>query len=216
MNRYSILLMFFFSIVVASPAKSADYIPYATIQAGGVFLDEIKNKDSHGTYNMDLKTGFSGALILGADLGDNFPKIGKGRLELEIGYRKNALDEVEFVEGSVNASGDITLITMMLNSCGGVPVNDRLDAYICGGVGAGQVSLNDVRVESQDLVDDEDVVFAWQVGTGIGYTLSKRLTLDIGYRYLGTSHPKFTDSQGNSFNSQYSSHNIIVGLRTSF
>jgi hypothetical protein len=32
----------------------------------------------------------------------------------------------------------------------------------------------------------DDTVFAWQLGTGLGCDLTKEITLDLGYRYLGT------------------------------
>ena len=63
------------------------------------------------------------------------------------------------------------------------------------------------------------MVFAYQLAAGVGYVISKQITLDLGYKYFATAKPEFEFSAGfggGKVEAEYSSHNIFLGLRYSF
>ena len=62
---------------------------------------------------------------------------------------------------------------------------DRFGIYGGGGLGAGgyQLGERDVLLGTTQYYDPT-AAFAWQLGAGLVYELSDRLTLDVGYRYL--------------------------------
>jgi len=51
---------------------------------------------------------------------------------------------------------------------------------------------------------------------GVGFNISSKTTLTVGYRYFATTNPEFDDLSGVPFDSEYQSHNINVGIRIAF
>ena len=101
--------------------------------------------------------------------------------------------------------------------------------FVGGGLGVARISLNDVAITSLTLLgvpiplaspvplaDDDDWVFAYQVGAGIGYEVTPTTTISLGYRFFATADPDFTGVDGTPFDAEYRSHNIEIGLRISF
>ena len=74
--------------------------------------------------------------------------------------------------------------------------------YIGGGIGFANV----------DLDSEDDRVFAYQLGIGVGYAIDEVITLDLGYRYFATSDPEFLGG----IKAEYSSHNLLVGIRVTY
>lgn len=50
--------------------------------------------------------------------------------------------------------------------------------------------------------------FAYQIGTGIAYNLENSLTLDLGYKYMGTKNNKFNDKYN-----RFRTHTFSFGVR---
>lgn len=90
--------------------------------------------------------------------------------------------------------------------------------YVGGGVGAngGRLSVNDTLVSGADRYQQ----FAWQVGGGVTWDYSQRVTVDLGYRYVdyGTTtvnlHTNFdpTISAGN-YTADLTAHQMMLGIR---
>jgi len=76
-----------------------------------------------------------------------------------------------------------------------------------------KVEVNDINVPGSGLPNsnEDDTVFAYQVGVGVGYAVNEKINLDVKYRYFGTSDPEFDTTEA-----EYSSHNVYVGIRVSF
>jgi opacity protein-like surface antigen len=66
------------------------------------------------------------------------------------------------------------------------------------------------------VADDSDTVFAYQFIAGVGISASPRTTIDLSYKYLGTSTPSFISVDGYAFDLDYSSHAFQVGIRYAF
>ena len=74
----------------------------------------------------------------------------------------------------------------------------------------GKTAIDGVNWNWQEH-DQDDTVFAWQLGVGVGYELTKAMSLDVGYRYLGSS-----DFEYGSTNIELGSHNVTAGVRYTF
>ena len=85
-----------------------------------------------------------------------------------------------------------------------------------GGVGPAIVSINDGNRLGISLVDNDDTVFAYQVGTGMRYRMSSSTALALDYRYFSTLDPGFEDTVGDPFESGYGSHSLRAGVRIAF
>jgi opacity protein-like surface antigen len=82
-----------------------------------------------------------------------------------------------------------------------------VEPYVLVGIGAANVTL-----ESDDLdVDEDDTVFAYQAGAGLGFALTETITLFTGYRFFGTTDPEFEGVEA-----EYHSHNVEAGVRVEF
>jgi opacity protein-like surface antigen len=106
--------------------------------------------------------------------------------------------------------------SVMSNAWFDLPMNDRLDVYAGGGLGAGgyNLTVDDTVVTGTDSVSN----FAWQVGTGVNYRLNDRLVLDMGYRYLdlGEADIELTDAFGASagnYTFDVTAHELLFQLR---
>ena len=55
-----------------------------------------------------------------------------------------------------------------------------------------------------------------QARAGIGYELSPTAVVSLGYRFFDTLDPEFDAQNGTSFDSEYRSHTVEVGLRYKF
>jgi OOP family OmpA-OmpF porin len=88
---------------------------------------------------------------------------------------------------------------------------DRFGIYAGGGLGGGGYKLGERTIATGDTIyADAKGAFAWQVGAGLIYELTDRLTVDVSYRYY-----ELDTIQQSSFvtPNQFSSSEVMVGLR---
>jgi opacity protein-like surface antigen len=189
---------------------------YIGLHGGGSFLEGAENEGDSGTFNLEFDPGYLAGVTVGYDLRDNYPKIGKGRVEIEFAYRSNDLDQVEFADSDMDAGGEATVFSVMLNTFGEYRETTPWIPYVGAGIGWARISLKDVDISRGPLVDDEDNRFAFQFGAGLGYELSPHFALDLGYRYFAVLEPEFRDAQGEEFESEYRTHQIHLGVRVTF
>jgi opacity protein-like surface antigen len=195
-------------IVLSSPALAVG--PYVSGQAG-ISIFEDANNSLGGT---TLVSSYDPGWALGGALGYSFPS--GARLEGEIGYRRNDLDTISVNGASAGAQGDEGALSFMVNLWYDVDFGLPVTPYVGGGIGFARLSFDNVRVGGNQIVDDEDTVLAYQVGIGISYPIAPKLDMTVDYRYFATEDPSFTATNGASFNSEFHSHNIMVGLRFGF
>lgn len=215
----------------ASTSMGAEPGWYVSGQAGASFLNDadIEATDEGNALDSEIEhdVGFGVGGALGYDIGNGF------RVEGEIGYRQNDLDEISGrgvstpFEGEFS-DGDMSALSFMANVFYDFYTQSPWKPYVGGGIGVAEVSINDAEVgrfsiggmedpeRGGDFADDEDTVFAWQVGTGIGYEVNPWATVSLDYRYFATEDPSFTDPDGINFDSEYGSHNASVSLRYRF
>ena len=198
--------------VLAVPAFAAG--PYVGGEAGAVFLSN-STFTSAGNSDIELKskTGFLLGLVGGYDFGTY-------RLEGEFAYRRNNNKEATDNVGVFPVSGDYSTMALLVNGFYDFRmVSPTFVPYLGLGLGGAWVSAKGSEPTSGAFVDDSDMVFAYQLAAGIGYVISKEITLDLGYKYFATAKPEFDYSAsfgGGKAKAEYASHNVFLGLRYSF
>jgi opacity protein-like surface antigen len=210
----------------ALPARAAQDDWYVSAFGGGMFLENARSFGNGNPleFGSSAKTGYNARLAIGAY------RVPQVRVEGEIGYRRAGLDRLSInndaglgaaagmapLAGSASASGHATAISAMLNAYYDYDTGSAWRPYIDAGIGAARLTLKDVAAAGVPVADTFDTVFAYQFGLGIGYEVTKSLTLALDYRYFTTLDPTFKDAVGNSFNSEFTSHNLSFGIRYRF
>jgi len=208
-----LLVTIFFACT--TPVWAQNYGPYLGIFVGGQLLAPAESEDSLGTFNLEYKSAPSGSVVLGWDL-EPGSRIGEGRIELEYTRRSNRLDEAEFAEGKVKGAGDLTVNSLLFNTYGVYRSASLLTPYLGAGIGVAQITAENLTVTDQPLVDDDALILAYQVGTGVEIELTDSLILDLGYRFFSGTKAKFTEANGDEFKTEYFSHSAMLGLRLAF
>lgn len=189
-------------VCLSTPAMSADG-PYVGVNIG---ITMPSDSDLSEAGFPDAELSFDSGLAISAAVGQ---KIGIGRIEAEIGYKTSDLDEISFSGvGSFPVNGDASVLSFMGNGYIDFDANPTIKPYIMAGLGVAQLTVDSTDLEADD---EDDTVFAYQAGVGCGFALNKTITLDVSYRYMGTSDADFSDTEAT-----YGSHNVLAGLRFNF
>jgi len=113
----------------------------------------------------------------------------------------------------------------MVNLWRDYDLTDRLTCYLGGGIGGGGYRCG---VNQQYPVLDSTVTgvgtvggFAWQAGCGLGYALTDRITLDLGYRFFTVDGGNVTAEVAQtqvpidttSFDSNFSANELFFAIR---
>ena len=206
--------------LISQPASAQTY---ASIFGGGNFLSDASNTDATG---FDVKSSFDAGFDFGASLGIAFAP--SWRAEAEIAFRQNDLDKLTITNdaglgvavglGSLNGlsaagTGDVGALSFMANLFYDFAASGPFVPYIGAGVGMAQISANELSVLNTQIVDDDDTVFAYQVAAGASYAVMPATSLFLEYRFFGTADPSLHDVTGASFDSEYHSHTVMVGVR---
>ncbi len=176
-------------LLVASTSFAAEAREgaYVGVYLGGSIPNDLKVNDSGYDVTLSRDTGFA----VGSTAGYDF---GHVRLEGELGYKTNDLTHFD---------GDSSSLGTMLNLYYDFHNNTRVTPYVGAGLGFSSIHLTDFGSK---------VVFAYQAGAGIEIELNRALSVDLGYRYFGTTKA----SKYNVTGYDNSSHNLIAGLRFNF
>lgn len=97
-----------------------------------------------------------------------------------------------------------------------VSVTNKLGLYGGGGVGAGGFRwFSDVVYPGQSIIaNDQLTTFAWQAGGGMIYSLSERITLDLGYRFYSMNEvTSYIPSNDGEYAAQFSANELLFQVR---
>lgn len=190
---------------------------YAGGGVGGSFMKNTETSDAGDgvEFEQELDSGWGLQGMIGYLFGNGW------RAELELGYRQNDLDEIGFKSGfggldgssSSDVDGDLSAISLMANAWYSFDFDSYFQPYVGGGFGLARVSARDIDVNGVDLVDDDDLVMAYQVGAGVDFVLREGLVLDVGYRYFGTDDPQLDGNGGADYDLDYRGHTAVVQAR---
>jgi OOP family OmpA-OmpF porin len=198
------------SSLVASPmishAAASSFInaaaaaPYISGNMGVTILNDSTGSDSTDSVDLEYIPRFG---ITGAVGYDSL----KGRVEVEIGYRTNGIDNFRMNGINVPISGDVTSKSVMVNGYYDFRNQTKWSTFFGAGAGVAQVNFDADAL----LGDEDDTAFAYQFIAGIGYALSLHTSVDLSYRYFATA-----DLSLNGYDVDYGSHNIMIGARYLF
>lgn len=214
------------AMVAVAPTARAEGDWYVSAFGGGMFLEHSANTGNGNPLDFtgSMKTGYDYRAAFGAY---RAPQV---RVEGELAYRRASMDKLSInndaglgaaagaapLAGSVEANGHVTAISAMLNAYYDYDTGSRWRPYIAAGIGAARLAMKNVSAAGVPVVDAFDTVFAYQLGLGLGFEVTKSLTIAADYRYFTTLDPTFKDAAGHSFDSEFTSHNLSLGVRYRF
>jgi opacity protein-like surface antigen len=200
------------AVFMSSAAQARDGRFYAGVEAGGMFVKDIRATasdpftftlppiplpplstaavttaalSSDGDYfDADLKTGFDGDVVLGYDFG-------KVRAELEIGYRRAKFDDVriadeDFLGGDHDAKGSISSKQAMINVLADLPLGHGFNVSAGPGVGWGTIKANPKieLFESGDYTNlQSHKATGWMLQGIVGVRKELGSNVDLGIKY---------------------------------
>ncbi|MCF8494278.1 MAG: outer membrane beta-barrel protein [Rickettsiaceae bacterium] len=162
-----------------------------------------------------IKNGYAFSILAGYRVNENF------RVEAEVAYRKHVFDKFvlirdfpsrNFVKGQVKplgkAFGYVQSFSYIANVYYDYVNNSNFTPFI--GVGAGLVRYEE-RNKCGDYVRYSPAI---QVMSGVSYSVTEKLNLDLGYRYY---HMKDVAIKNNCLSPKikYRTHEGVIGIRVS-
>jgi len=197
----NILVCFFAFVVIGFGISTSFAGTYVSGNLGAVIVEDSDIDDGIDTGEFTYDTGFGFVGALGSSLQNG------GRVEAELGYRKNDLDELKVDGlGKADVDGDITSLSLMGNAYYDISTEGSFSPYIGAGLG-----FANLEGDLDDFGSEDDTVFAYQLILGGSFASSEKLSVDLQYRYFATDDPEFDE-----IDSEYSTHNVMIGLRRSF
>lgn len=201
--------------------------PYMNLFVGGMapVKQDVDSTDYFYNESYDDRVEFDPGISVGGAAGYDF---GYVRLEVEMAYRYADLSSIrDETSGDSYGSihGSLGVFSAMANGFIDLHNSSPVTPYFGGGIGVATLDMDDVsgvrkggtgeRVRLYDSGDD--TVFAYQIGVGVEIALNPRFSLDLGYRYFGTSSACFDDDDSLlETDMNFESHNGILGLRYRF
>lgn len=173
-----------------------------------------------GAGEIEFDTGFA----VGGAIGRSFGPI---RVEGELSYRMVDLDQItvdSVTVGNLTASGlgsfpiegEASALAFMINGWYDFNAGSNLVPFIGGGVGIARVNAQvDSVAGVASTFDEDETVFAYQAGAGVGYKVAPSTMITVEYRYFGTQDPEF-ESGGVNTDLEFGSHNFLAGVRVTF
>jgi opacity protein-like surface antigen len=176
---------------------------YLELHGGGVILED---SDMSASNNLSGSVEFDTGYLIGGAFGYAWEQ--GWRAEVALDYRDNDIDDS-------NVTGDMATLAGMLNGFYQLPIDFPVKPYVGAGVGWARVDL-EAKVSGSEVVDDDDLVFAYQAMAGVTYEINPAIAIGAGYVYFATDDPNFhTKNGGRGFDSEYASHNLMIQLRIS-
>jgi len=199
MKKLAVLFSIIVMVLVLS-ISVACAAPYLSFNYGLVWVDDADIDDA------EIK--FDQGSVYALSAGYEFLK--GERVELEYSNRENDLDEISGNDVSESINGDDKATSLMINGIHEFFPKERLTPFLGAGIGIANVEL-----DVDGIGNSDDDVFAYQLFLGLACEIYKKTNVDIQYRYFATEKPDYTFN-GVNVESDYSTHNLMVGLRYNF
>ncbi|NTW56474.1 MAG: porin family protein [Chlorobiaceae bacterium] len=154
---------------------------------------------------------------------------------------EHPLDEqgINFSSDPWDMKGEVSVLSLMANGYYDFKLGKNIELYATAGIGVARVSLKDVReVTTIEGDGNGGYIFypntnpgysntteavAWQLGAGVAVPVSRKIKIDLRYRYFATSDFTvpgvgsyyYANITGGSKDSKtnFSSHSVLLGLR---
>ncbi|MDD2581752.1 MAG: outer membrane beta-barrel protein [Desulfuromonadaceae bacterium] len=209
------------TVCMATPPRPGPYV------SGFIGVNFPQNADvaSYDYYTGDSfndRVEFDPGINIGGTGGFDF---GFVRLEGEMSYKHGEMTTITDLSGVRyrNIDGNLGVLAMMGNMFFDLRNPSPITPYVGGGIGLAVMHLSDTFGTStfdntRPLLyrEDDDAVFAYQVGAGLEIALNRALSLDLGYRYFATSKARFDSNNDIATDLKFKSHNAAIGFRVKF
>ncbi len=183
----SVLLL----LITVSKSYALDVRPYFDLHAGAIAAND-------SDLNSNSKVSYDPGLVTGGAIGLDFELL---RLEVNVDYRRASISQID----SAPVSGTIQLINYMLNAHLVPPLQSPVKPYILLGAGLATAMVDNNNNK------ERDTKFSYEFGAGLGFDIKRNVTIDINYRYMGTS-----DFNLNVNKLSYTTNNVLLGVRYSY
>ena len=172
---------------------------YGSANAGvAIATDSDLKVTGSPTVKMEYDTGYT----VGGAVGYMLERF---RIEGEISYQANDVDKIDGLSLDP-LSAEAIALTLLVNGYWHFYTGSGFIPYITAGLGA-----TNIQFEMTNEPDEDDTVFAYQLGLGVWFRLSETVALDCRYRYQGAADAEFTDAEIG-----VASNNITIGLVVAF
>lgn len=219
------LVFFATFIILMIPALSKATPPHpGPYMTGFLGLSIIQDANVTGfdyfvDQSFDERVEFDPGINIGATVGYDYGII---RLEGELSYKHGEISTISDKGGSYryrNSDGTLGVLAKMFNAFLDLHNNSPVTPYLGGGIGFAAMHLSDTFVPGDPVPiyqEDDDSVFAYQVGGGLEVALNRLLSLDLGYRYFATTKARFGSKSDIVTELNFQGHNAAVGFRVNF
>lgn len=144
------------------------------------------------------------------------------RLEGELTYRENAFDEIRWFDAVRPTSGEVNSTALMGNIIYDYAL-EPIQPYLGLGIGAVNVSFEDVRDVDGALFGGSETVLAGQLIGGVGFSLLPSTTLYLDYRAMVTEDISLVIDPGqrvgiagDPVRIEYITQSVMIGIRHEF
>ena len=240
MKKFVVCAVICFFLVLPTISFGATTGVYGSLN-GGVAQPADGDMTISGVGSAKLE--YDTTYTVGGAIGYRFGNFGDFRIEGEVAYQNNKVDRVDNYSLPVDlrpedigdedlgdedlggedlgdedvgdevilSSMEASILTFLVNGYVDFSYGSAFSWFITAGFGVaridGEMTINDVTH------DDDDTVFAYQVGVGAAYAVTENVTLDCKYRYLRTED---FNIEGGDVEVAKPSNNITVGIRVAF
>ena len=201
-------------------AQSPTKFPYATLQLGVGFPNNLTGQLEED--NTDIRTKLNAAAGFYGDIGVGY-KFGDFRSDVTVGYNnygnvRQTLSAAGFGSASRDASGNLQLLTVMLNGYYDIPIKkadglrSRWSPYLGAGIGYGNLSIPDCSFSSECYRGGSMGGFAYQGKAGLSYRATEQ-----GFAFMEGSYLGMTGSTIHSVDfNDFGGWRVSVGWRQGF
>lgn len=152
--------------------------------------------------------------------------LGYVRLEGELSYKQGNIRRIDDQLTGINyydIHGRIGALALMGNIFFDLHNPSPITPYIGGGIGAAFLNLDNIYGTSNSTGDrvqlypsDHETNLAYQGGAGLNLAITRRISLDLGYRYFMTNRTRFNNGSTVENDLRFESNNVAIGLRVKF
>jgi opacity protein-like surface antigen len=206
MKKFAVSVVICFFLVLPTISFGASGM-YGSFNAGVAMpADGNMTMSGVGSAELEYDTSFTVGGAIGYKLGES----GDYRVEGEVAYQNNEVDRIENNSLPVDLM-EASMLTFLLNGYIDFNYGSAFSWFFTGGFGFARIDGEIATTEGN--LEDDDTVFAYQLGVGTGYAVTETVTLDCKYRYL---HTEDLNIEGGYVEVASPSHSITVGIRVAF
>jgi opacity protein-like surface antigen len=190
--------------LTTSVLAQTQYSPYLSVDVGVGYMNDSKltvNGLNNGELKYDAAIVYQGAVGVKVD-----QRMGTLPFRVEVAgvYQSSDISEASLLGVSQEASGDITLGSVLLNAYVDYPMGYGLSPFVMAGVGYTYAELDDGGTQHDNL-------FCGQIGAGLGYAIVDHLIVDLRYTFFLSQ-----DAYFGNIRTELSSNQVALGLRYAF